>query len=1139
MRSLFEDARNIPTPLAMTSRAGLLEDIKSTYSGLLNSGIAADFNSDNGHQQVAELRRFALWLQDLTEEGILESDEQISAANVASTLLEFIGRNSIAVDSPTIFEEPLCDYLRSAILGSIGPYQAQSSFNANRIQQELSNYPDSTKVQECHRVAAMNIVSFLGRQFIEPISRSFRFQFLVDQATSELLERDADNFEFSQLDLMATISRACTNVSVAMLAGSTETMALGVQQFQSVVERARDFGDGNRYWLASRMLEVASQMGLASTHVVLKNQGVPQSFIDSLARDNVLELWEPQLDAVRQGLLEDASSNLVVAIPTGAGKTLIAELAIIKALTSGAPSWAVYVTPSRPLAGQVSSDLKRRLANSNITVRTVLAEAEQDFNLGGELETLKSTSTITITTPEKLDTYYRNAKDIFESCSLVIFDEVHKINDPRRGPLLETLISRLRINHPQARLLLLSGVMSNHEDLVAWLGQDKTKSVASRRRPTRQIRGLAIRHNETPQLSTTRGDVTTRRVDFSGGLVLAHELEDLRGGNGQSQTVEINVPDLFNGHFTGKLSQQSWRAYGQNHTTSTDHAARIAQALTKMPGSTLVFVQSIPAAQRGCRITNVDPDEFQNAWLQQLSDFVRSELGESHELVEFCKRGLAYHHGRLPSQVQRAIELGLELGALKIVFATPSLREGINSAVSNVVMAGNAYYDVDSEQRLDVSELDFENLAGRAGRPHRDTEGLVILVPDHLDRVRAIQKGKKYLLVGDDALRVISQLEDLERNLAQNDSNLVSLRESNQSLLLGLLAAGFDDEEKLSDFFGQTLWSQQLEIEENLPSIVHASAKAISEAEQLAGKEWLDLASRTGLSLSSMLSLQQDLESSLVDLTEFPEESEKLNQIIPIFLDACLKLREIKMGLLDNDEADSSVHNEPLKSWIYAKSYPEILDVAKSTGALKQNHGLNEVVKYCSDISTWLSWAFGACYLVVKSLTNVVDDSIGVLPLLTRYGVSSQAAAYISLLGVTDRLAAHTLGGQFDETGAECKFEAVSSWLESINLNDTFSEPIRHELIQRQISGSNRKLMPYLTTTAQVLLEVEPGDVASFSENQSRIFVNRGTDVVGEIIDTSSISAFSNGSLSELVGVIGGRTDSNIVSITIIRQIPV
>ena len=134
MRSLFKDARNIPTPLAMVSRAGLLEDMKSAYSDLLNTGISADFNADNGHENTAELRRFALWLQDLIEEGILETDEQISAANVASTLLEFVGRKTIASDSPTIFEEPLVDYLRSAILGSIGPYQAQSSFNANRIQ---------------------------------------------------------------------------------------------------------------------------------------------------------------------------------------------------------------------------------------------------------------------------------------------------------------------------------------------------------------------------------------------------------------------------------------------------------------------------------------------------------------------------------------------------------------------------------------------------------------------------------------------------------------------------------------------------------------------------------------------------------------------------------------------------------------------------------------------------------------------------------------------------------------------------------------------------------------------------------------------------------------------------------------------
>ena len=154
------------------------------------------------------------------------------------------------------------------------------------------------------------------------------------------------------------------------------------RQFRGVAESARDYGDADRYWLASKLIDVTGQMSRASTHRVLQEKGIPDSFISALARDNVLELWEPQLEAIGKGLLNDQSSNFVVTIPTGAGKTLIAELAIIAALTSESPSWAIYVTPSRALAGQVSSDLKRRLSDSNISVRTVLAGAEQDISLG-------------------------------------------------------------------------------------------------------------------------------------------------------------------------------------------------------------------------------------------------------------------------------------------------------------------------------------------------------------------------------------------------------------------------------------------------------------------------------------------------------------------------------------------------------------------------------------------------------------------------------------------------------------------------------------------------------------------------------------------------------------------------------------
>ena len=382
MRTLIEDVRNIPTPLALVSRAGLIGDIKSAYLKLLKAAISTDTDVDLGYQDVADLRRIALWLEDAAEERVLPPNEHLSAANVASTLLEFVARANPVSDSGSIFEPPLVDYLRSAILGSFVPFQAQTSFNAERMAIALRDASGLTKVQECHRMAALNIVSFLGRRFREPISQSLRFRLLAREAGLELIRRDADNSEKSELDLAITIGRACTNASAGMLAGASDLIAHAERQFRGVAESARDYGDADRYWLASKLIDVTGQMSRASTHRVLQEKGIPDSFISALARDNVLELWEPQLEAIGKGLLNDQSSNFVVTIPTGAGKTLIAELAIIAALTSESPSWAIYVTPSRALAGQVSSDLKRRLSDSNISVRTVLAGAEQDISLG-------------------------------------------------------------------------------------------------------------------------------------------------------------------------------------------------------------------------------------------------------------------------------------------------------------------------------------------------------------------------------------------------------------------------------------------------------------------------------------------------------------------------------------------------------------------------------------------------------------------------------------------------------------------------------------------------------------------------------------------------------------------------------------
>ncbi len=93
----------------MVSRAGLIGDIKSAYLKLLKAAISTDTDVDLGYQDVADLRRIALWLEDAAEERVLPPNEHLSAANVASTLLEFVARANPVSDSGSIFEPPLVD----------------------------------------------------------------------------------------------------------------------------------------------------------------------------------------------------------------------------------------------------------------------------------------------------------------------------------------------------------------------------------------------------------------------------------------------------------------------------------------------------------------------------------------------------------------------------------------------------------------------------------------------------------------------------------------------------------------------------------------------------------------------------------------------------------------------------------------------------------------------------------------------------------------------------------------------------------------------------------------------------------------------------------------------------------------------
>lgn len=174
-------------------------------------------------------------------------------------------------------------------------------------------------------------------------------------------------------------------------------------------------------------------------------------------------LFPPQQEVIDHGIL-DLGFSSVLALPTGAGKTALAEMAIDRALARGEK--AVYLTPLKALAEEKIASWINRWPQHKIGIFTgdyVTSSAPVPYR---EADVL-------ICTYERLDGILRKWQRHFDWLSklgLMVVDEFHLLTDPGRGPRLEGAISRMKRVNPFCRVMGLSATASNHAELAAWLG---------------------------------------------------------------------------------------------------------------------------------------------------------------------------------------------------------------------------------------------------------------------------------------------------------------------------------------------------------------------------------------------------------------------------------------------------------------------------------------------------------------------------------------------------------------------------------------------------------------------------------------------------------------------------------------------
>src|SRR2546426_11095550 len=165
-----------------------------------------------------------------------------------------------------------------------------------------------------------------------------------------------------------------------------------------------------------------------------------------------------------------AGKNLVLAIPTASGKSLIAYLAILKSVLKGGK--ALYIVPLRALASEKHEDLK---AFEPLGVRVGLTMGDYD-RIDPTLEKFD----VIIATSERADSLLRHRTGWLKSLTVVVADEVHLINDGDRGPTLEVTLAKLRQVNPSAQVIALSATIGNSEEIAAWL---EAEHVTSEGRP--------------------------------------------------------------------------------------------------------------------------------------------------------------------------------------------------------------------------------------------------------------------------------------------------------------------------------------------------------------------------------------------------------------------------------------------------------------------------------------------------------------------------------------------------------------------------------------------------------------------------------------------------------------------------------
>ena len=537
-------------------------------------------------------------------------------------------------------------------------------------------------------------------------------------------------------------------------------------------------------------------------------------------------LW-PAAEEYAARTLPGPRAHAVVTVPTGSGKSSVAELAVAQTLGQG---WVLYLAPTNALVGQI----RRHLAEvyGRDAVREFIGGAEYT-ELAGESLTDIAEHQILVMTPEKCSLALRQNPQAFSRLSLCVLDEAHLLGERNgRGAIAELVLAEVMHRATNVRLLLMSALIANPEDLAAWLHEAtdiEAVVINAPWRPTRTVRAIAgldrergrsavdAAHQQLKQMNKRR-----KNQRFLTPVAL---LAGLQGAWTSTVTddyslvlTDIEVPLSVDRE--GNSTDDGY---------CTPATAAIVQRLGERGDNVLAFLprskhDSFLASEQtpgfGDMSATLGPTVESYLLLAEL------ELGVETRLREALNKGVAVHTSALLREEQRASEVAFEQETARAMYATGTMAQGLNLPATAVIIGGTDIgYDQTAklQDKKDKARAQLLNAIGRAGRAHVAPRSIAIVVPNRAlvfdspeDAARAVRRAE-FLQDEDASSAIHSSLEGLLRDILDGTLSVASMTNAEQTAFSFLSFA--DEHQDTSGVIAKTWAVQRAGAQQAAPAI--------------------------------------------------------------------------------------------------------------------------------------------------------------------------------------------------------------------------------------------------------------------------------------------------------------------------------